>query len=112
MTFTCPSTRDELSSDRGIIEPNMELIAMATIDTDLINRYVEPDSPRWGAAGARLHESGVEVWVLVAQLPALDGDVGQLAVAYGLPRDAVEAALAYYRRHKDVIDARIALNGA
>ncbi len=85
---------------------------MAIADTDLIERYVEPDSPRWGAAGSRLHESGVEVWVLVAQLPALDGDVGRLAAAYGPPRVAVEAALAYYRRHKDVIDARIALNAA
>jgi uncharacterized protein (DUF433 family) len=42
----------------------------------------------------------------------MDGDVAQLAAAYALPREAVEAALAYYHRHKELIDARIALNAA
>ena len=80
--------------------------------TDLIAQYIDGSQQRWGPAGARLRDSGVEVWVLVAQLPAMDGDMARLADAYGLPLRAVEAAFAYYRRHKELIDARIALNAA
>jgi len=76
---------------------------MAT--TDPIARCVEE-----GAAGARLRESGVEIWALVAQLPAMDGDEVRLAAAYGLPPEVVRAAFAYYQRHKELIDAQIALN--
>jgi uncharacterized protein (DUF433 family) len=75
--------------------------------TDPIARYVEE-----GPGGPRLREFGVDVWVLVAQLPAMDGDGAKLAAAYGLPVDTVEAALAYYRLHKELIDAQIALNAA
>lgn len=82
------------------------------ITSDLIRRHIEVDAQRWGPAGARLIDSGVEVWVLVAQLPAMDGDKARLADAYGLPLEAVEAAFAYYRDHKQPIDARIALNAA
>ena len=82
---------------------------MAT--TDLIARYIEEDS-QTSPGSARLRESGVEVWALVAQLPAVEGDVKRVADAYGIPSEAVEAALAYYRRHKELIDARIALNAA
>jgi len=35
-----------------------------------------------------------------------------LARDYALPREAVEAALAYYRRNKEYIDARLLLNSA
>jgi uncharacterized protein (DUF433 family) len=83
---------------------------MAT--TDLIARYIEEDAQQPGHGSARLRESGVEVWALVAQLPAVEGDVKRLADAYGIPVEAVEAALAYYRRHKELIDAQIELNAA
>lgn len=78
-------------------------LAMAA--TDPIAHYVEE-----GSAGARLRESGVEIWALVAQLPAMDGNVARLASAYGVPAEVVQAALAYYQRHKELIDAQIALN--
>lgn len=76
---------------------------MATTDT--IAHYVEE-----GLAGARLRESGVEIWALVAQLPAMDDDVARLAAAYGLPPEVVRAAFTYHQRHKELIDAQIALN--
>ena len=80
--------------------------------TDSIAHHIEEDPEHRGPARARLRDSGVEVWVLVAQLPAMDGDPVRLAEAYGVPVEAVEAALAYYRRHKRVIDAQIVLNAA
>jgi uncharacterized protein (DUF433 family) len=80
--------------------------------SDLIAQYVEEDPRRSGPADARLRDSGVPVWALVAQLPAFDGDPARLASSYDVPLDAVKAALAYYRRNKKLIDARIALNAA
>lgn len=79
---------------------------------DLVARHIEEDPEHRGPARARLREMGVEVWVLVAQLPAMDSSPVRLAEAYGLPIDAVEAALAYYRSHRKDIDAQIALNAA
>jgi uncharacterized protein (DUF433 family) len=80
--------------------------------TDSITHHIEEDAEHRGPARARLRDSGVEVWVLVAQLPAMDGDPVRLAEAYSVPVEAVEAALAYYRRHRKVIDAQIAVNAA
>ena len=80
--------------------------------TDSVTHHVGEDPEHRGPARARLRDSGVEVWVLVAQLPAMDSDPARLAEAYGLPLEAVEAALAYYRHHKKEIDAQIALNAA
>lgn len=80
--------------------------------TDSAAYHIDEDPTHCGPARARLREWGVEIWALVAQLPAMDGDPARLAEAYGLPIDAVLAALAYYRAHKEIIDAQIALNAA
>ena len=80
--------------------------------TNSVAHHIEEDPGGRGPARARLRESGVEVWVLVAQLPAMDDNPARLAESYGLPVEAVEAALVYYRRHKKVIDAQIAVNAA
>ena len=81
-------------------------------DARLIERYVEPNGDRYpaGRADARLRDHGVSVWALVRHLRAVGGDIDQLAEDYALPREAIEAALAYYRRNKDAIDARLLLN--
>ncbi len=74
---------------------------------DLISEHIE-EMP----VGARLRKYSVEVWILVAQLPYADGDLSRLAADYAIPREALEAALAYYRRHKKVIDAQTMINAA
>ncbi|MBI2940770.1 MAG: DUF433 domain-containing protein [Chloroflexi bacterium] len=81
-------------------------------DEQLIERYIEPNPHRPGAAEARLIDYCVPVWALVAHLDAVDGSADRLADDYRLPRETVLAALAYYRRHKNLIDARIAANAA
>ena len=80
----------------------------------LIGRHVDPNWDRYpgGRADARLLDSGVPVWALIGQLEADGGDLDRVAADYNLPREAVEAALAYYRRHRSLIDARILLNTA
>ena len=83
-------------------------------DEQLIERHIDPNWDRYpgGRADARLREFGVPVWALVGHLRAVGNDVDQVAADYVLPREAVDAALAYYRRHKDLIDARLLLNSA
>lgn len=79
-------------------------------EDQLIARYIEADPHRAGPADARLREHGVAVWALVGNLPSAHDDAAELATAYDVSREAVEAALAYYRRHREAIDARIAAN--
>lgn len=77
----------------------------------LFERHVDPDTNRYpsGRADARLRESGVSVWAIVAFLRVYGNDIDKVAEHFGLSREEVEAALAYYRRNKRYVDARIAL---
>ena len=75
--------------------------------------YVVEDPYRPGPAEARLATYGVHVWALVEYYQqAVGGDIERVARDYAIPKEAAEAALAYYRAHKRVIDARILLNNA
>lgn len=75
-----------------------------------IERWIEPNPHYPGPQEARLVEYGVSVWVLIAYLRAVDGDVARVAEDYALPLEAVEAAIAYYREHQSLIDVQIVLN--
>ena len=79
-----------------------------TVD-QLIARHIAAD-PLGRPDRARIAGSGVEVWALIAYLRAFD--LAQTAADYDLPREVVEAALAYYERHRQVIDARLTLHDA
>ncbi len=84
---------------------------MATMSNDAwIAEYIEPNPHYPGIDEARLKSYGVAVWALIAYLPAVDGDLARVATGYDVPRAAVEAAYAYYQRHRALIDARIAAN--
>ena len=78
----------------------------------LIERHVEADAHGGGRDEAQLRDYGTPVWALVAYLDVAKGDLAQVAHDYDVPLEAVEAALAYYRQNKALIDARIALNDA
>ena len=79
-------------------------------DDELIARHIEPNPYHLSLDAARVEQYGVSVWSIIAHLHVVGDDVTQVAADYALPRDAVEAAMAYYRRHKDLIDARIVAN--
>ena len=83
-------------------------------DQRLIERHVDLDTDRYpgGRADARLRDSGVSVWAIVAFLRVYGHDVDKVAEHFELSREEVEAALAYYRRNKPYVDARITLNEA
>ena len=76
----------------------------------LITRWIEPHPWKGGAAEARLKDSKISVWAIVGHLGGDDGDVRQAADDYDIPVEAVEAAVAYYREHRAVIDDRLAAN--
>jgi len=80
----------------------------------LIERYIDLDTERYagGRADARLKESGVSVWAIVAFLPVYDSDIARVADHFSISETEVHAALAYYHRNKAYVDARIALNRA
>lgn len=88
---------------------------MATTNTtradELIAKYIEPHPAKPGLSNARLTtDRHVPVWALIGHLGVVEGDLDQVAHDYGVPREAVDAALAYYERHTAAIDARLVLN--
>ncbi len=83
------------------------------MDADrLIGQYLEPDPYRPTPDEVRLKDYGVHVWALIGYLQIPGADIERVAADYDVPVEAVHAAHAYYQRHKDLIDARLAQNNA
>jgi|SRR5215217_167429 len=61
---------------------------------------------------ARMEASGARVKTIIKQLQIDDWDIEHVAQARDLSAEAVRAAIAYYERHKDLIDAKILLDDA
>jgi uncharacterized protein (DUF433 family) len=81
-------------------------------DRELIDKHLVPNRDRPGLAEARVAGYGVSVRALVICLEAVHGDMARVSHDYRLPVESVEAALAYYRRHKVFIDDRLAANAS
>jgi uncharacterized protein (DUF433 family) len=73
----------------------------------LIDEHIDTT---WGPADARLKRAGVSVWSLIGYLEVLGGVSEDARNAFALSPDEMNAALAYYRRNKKYIDARLLLN--
>ena len=84
------------------------------LDARLIDHYIDIDSARYpgGRADARLRQSAVSVWVIIAYLPIYNNDLDKVADHFVISREEVEAAIAYYHCNKEFVDARIELNRA
>ena len=79
-------------------------------EDELIKRYIEPDADRPRPDEARLKDTGTHVWAIIGHWYAVGRETAWVAEDYGIPQEAVEAALAYYGRHQALIDARLRLN--
>jgi uncharacterized protein (DUF433 family) len=80
-------------------------------EDDLVRREIEVDPHRPGPANVLLRRSGVHVWAIVGHyLYAVGKDKRAVARDYDLSLEEVDAAFAYYRRHRREIDGRIADN--
>jgi uncharacterized protein (DUF433 family) len=73
-------------------------------------RYIEENPFKPGVANARLVESGMAIWAFAGALEAARNDPECIARDYELSREQVDAAIAYYQRHKEVIDDRRVAN--
>ncbi|HVC33832.1 MAG TPA: hypothetical protein VNL16_10015 [Chloroflexota bacterium] len=84
---------------------------MAMTDDELIAREIEDDWYHPGPADVRLRRSGVHVWAIIGFYLGAGGlDKATVAQDYEIPVEEIEACLAYYRRHRAEIDARLAAN--
>ncbi len=82
-------------------------------ETDtLIARHIGPHPANPGIDEYWLTKLGVSVWAVVGSLEANGGDPDAVARLYHLSREEMEAALAFYARHRAVIDNRLAQNAA
>ncbi|MBI2761353.1 MAG: hypothetical protein HYX51_08015 [Chloroflexi bacterium] len=83
---------------------------------ELIAEWIEPDPHRPGADEVRLAHYGIAVWAVIGDFigreASMDEEISQVAYDFEVPEEAVRAAVAYYRRHRAVIDNRLAANVA
>lgn len=93
------------------------------INDDALLALVSPDPVRPGKGAWRLTNAGIPVWALIGHLRGLtDRDLGtergpaaaiaRTATDYGITEAEVRAALAFYRRERAAIDARLDENAA
>jgi uncharacterized protein (DUF433 family) len=83
-------------------------------EQQLIEKHIDLNYDRYPyrRADAWLRKSGVSIWVVVRNLDMYRGDRDQVARDFELTQEEIDAALAYYRRHKKYVDARIVLDEA
>ena len=79
-------------------------------DRGLVAALIERDPYHPGAMNVAVRERHIPVWALVDHLVVTDGNIEQTAAAYHISTDAVRAALAYYKDHKEIIEARLEAN--
>ncbi|MEX2425956.1 MAG: hypothetical protein WD401_04245 [Thermomicrobiaceae bacterium] len=95
-------TRDQISE--YISEPMSE-----DQITALIDHWIDPDPRGFGVPDACLKRTGTSVAAIIADLEAEDGDVLQAAEDFSAANDEILAAVFFYWRHKEIIDAEITL---
>jgi uncharacterized protein (DUF433 family) len=78
-------------------------------ERELIDLWIMPHPGKSGYAEAVIVDNGCSVWFIISQWIAYDGDASYIMEAYGLSEEMLKATLAFYRHHKYVIDARMAL---
>ena len=81
-------------------------------DAALIKRHIEQNPYRPGPDDVRLVDSAVPVWALIGHWKAVGRDASQLVHDYRVSEEEMEAALAYYHKHRAVINGRLAVNNA
>lgn len=79
-------------------------------DEELIEQFITYD--RRFPADARVRETGVPVWIIIDLDLFVDGDDQSIAREYGLSKDSIDAARAYYRCRGEYIDAKRLLSAA
>lgn len=85
----------------------------AAAEKHLIAACIEPNPDKPGADEVRIKGYCISGWAIIGYLD--HGDDEELAAitrGFRVPLDVVCAAIAYYRRHREVRDIRLAANRA
>jgi uncharacterized protein (DUF433 family) len=72
-----------------------------------VKKYIEQHPRKRDPAEARLVQSGTPIWSLIGYLIGVDWDRERTARDYDIPREAVDAAIAYYHEHEADLTPRI-----
>jgi len=102
-------TRWKLKYVRPALEQLESTHTPAELD-QLIAAHIDPDPGGHGVSEAVTRERNVSVWALIGYLEAVEGDIEKLASGYCLPIDAARAAIAFYGRYRQAIQARLLIN--
>ena len=78
----------------------------------LIEKYIGLDQERSGGRADAYLKSGPSIWAIVAYLDIYKGDLDEIAGHFAISPEEIDAALAFYRRNRKYVDARIILNDA
>src|SRR5947199_9841778 len=86
--------------------------AMRRAEEDLIATYIEPHPAKPGFVNYSLkeNEGGYPVWAIIGDLAPGILSEEDVIREFRISREALDAALAFYARHRDVIDVRIIAN--
>lgn len=80
-------------------------------DDALIDKYIFPSPRRGGIANMVVEPYVIPVWALIGSLLLWENATPEeVASSYEISLEAMQAAIAYYHRHKAVIEARIDAN--
>jgi uncharacterized protein (DUF433 family) len=81
-------------------------------EQQLIEKYIDLDFSRtpYGRSDAWLRHSHASIWAIVYFNDQYNGDREELARHFGISREEIDAAFAYYRRYKKYVDAQILVN--
>ncbi|HEY7036973.1 MAG TPA: DUF433 domain-containing protein [Thermomicrobiales bacterium] len=81
----------------------------ADIDDVELDALVVQDPHRSGRDNARLRDHGTQVWVIIDYLQGRNWDIETTKSDWDLSDADIRAAIRYYERHRDLIEARILL---
>lgn len=93
-------------TNQNPVGDSAQMVAFEAIEA-LISRHIDPNPAGLGPANARLRESEISVWLLVACMDQFGENLEDLAEDYEISEDAAMAALYFYWRHREAIDKRI-----
>ena len=102
-------TRWHLKYARPAVEQFESAYTPSELD-QLIAAHIDPDPGGHGVSEAVTRERNVSVWALIGYLEAVEGDLEKLASGYCLSVDAARAAVAFYGRYRQAIQARLLIN--
>lgn len=98
-----------LTSGRNVMVATRQGAGSIEVTDAGLDAMVEQDPRHPGRHNARMRDYGTHVWAIIAALQGRNWDVTKVAAEYHVPEVAIRAAIRYYERNKEFIDAELLL---